>query len=414
MKKILFVDDEPNVLSAIQRQLHSIYKVETAPGPAEGLEALKNWRDYSVVVADMSMPEMNGVEFLSKVKELAPDIVRVMLTGYADQATVTEAINQGSIFRFLSKPCPTEQLIETLEACVRQNQLITAERELLEKTVGGSLKVLTELLAMTDPRRFGNAESLRDNIRLLAERLGVKVTWDLEAAAMLSQIGTVTIPPEVTLKMRLGHALSNNEKEILSRIPAIGSSLLANIPRLEEVAKIILYQNKQFDGRGFPDDNVAGEDIPLGARMLKVLWDLAQLEAKGLNRAIALQQLRAREGWYDPEILSAVMETAAVQEPSSVPDSKVILAVKFSHLRVGQVLQTDVETKTGVLLVPNGTRMTPMVLHWLRNFAALYGIKEPILVSNSPSEAAAEASDTRWAKRPAPVAPAPRPQNAPS
>src|SRR5579872_5253800 len=180
MKKILFVDDEPNVLSAIQRQLHSIYTVETAVGPVQGLTALKSWKDYAVVVADMAMPEMNGVEFLSKVKELAPDIVRVMLTGYADQGTVIDAINQGNIFRFLNKPCSTEHLIETLEACVRQNHLITAERDLLEKTFGGSLKVLTELLAMTDPRRFGSAESLRDNIRVLAEKLEVKTTWELE------------------------------------------------------------------------------------------------------------------------------------------------------------------------------------------------------------------------------------------
>ena len=212
MKKILFVDDEPNVLSALQRQLYNRYRVETAVGPQAGLAALANWRDYAVVVADMAMPEMNGVEFLTKVKELAPDIVRVMLTGYANQAIVIEAINHGNIFRFLNKPCSAESLVETLDASLRQNQLITAERDLLEKTFGGSLKVLTELLAMTDPRRFGNAETLRDNIRVLAEKLNIKVTWELEAAAMLSQIGSVTIPPELTLKVRLGHTLSANEK----------------------------------------------------------------------------------------------------------------------------------------------------------------------------------------------------------
>jgi response regulator RpfG family c-di-GMP phosphodiesterase len=399
MKKILFVDDEPNVLAAIQRQLHNRYQVETAVGPEAGLAALAHWRDYAVVVADMAMPQMDGVEFLAKVKELAPDIVRVMLTGYADQTTVIEAINQGNIFRFLNKPCSTENLIETLEASLRQNQLITAERDLLEKTFGGSLKVLTELLAMTDPRRFGSAETLRDNVRLLAEKLNVKATWELEAAAMLSQIGSVTIPPEVTLKMRLGHALSSNEKEILLRIPAIGSSLLANIPRLEEVARIILYQNKEFDGGGFPEDDLSGAAIPLGARMLKVLCDLAQIEAMGTARPLALQELRARQGCYDPRVLAAVAALEPSRSASAETDSKVLLAVKFSHLRVGHVLQSNVETKSGILLVPTGSRITPMSIHWLRNFASLYGIKEPILVVNPTSSLPRESFDTQWMAR---------------
>ena len=121
MKKILFVDDEPNVLSAIQRQLHGRFEVQTAVGAAPGLEALQNGRDFSVVVADMGMPKMSGVEFLAKACEMAPDVVRVMLTGYVNQTTAVEAINQGSIFRFLNKPCSTEKLVHTLEAAVAQH-----------------------------------------------------------------------------------------------------------------------------------------------------------------------------------------------------------------------------------------------------------------------------------------------------
>ena len=93
MKKILFVDDEPNVLSAIQRQLHQRFEVETAVGPIAGLEALQNGGDYSVVVADMGMPDMSGIEFLAKANHIAPNVVRVMLTGYVNQATAVEAIN---------------------------------------------------------------------------------------------------------------------------------------------------------------------------------------------------------------------------------------------------------------------------------------------------------------------------------
>ena len=155
MKKILFVDDEPNVLSAIQRQLHQQFEVETALGPVAGLTALVNWKDYSVVVADMGMPQMSGVEFLAEACQMAPDVVRVMLTGYVNQATAVDAINEGSIFRFLSKPCPTDKLVQTLKAAVAQHNLIVAERELLENTLGGSLKVLSEILALAEPKASG-------------------------------------------------------------------------------------------------------------------------------------------------------------------------------------------------------------------------------------------------------------------
>src|SRR5579863_5417363 len=186
MKKILFVDDEPNVLAALERQFRKHFPVEIAVGPASGLMALRNWKDYSVVVADMRMPEMNGVEFLTKVRESAPEVVRVMLTGNADQATAIEAINQGNIFRFLNKPCAPDKMMEALTAGIRQHELITAERELLEGTLQGSIKVLTELLAMAEPKAFGQAEMLRDNMRQLAVALKLPETWDLEVAAMLS------------------------------------------------------------------------------------------------------------------------------------------------------------------------------------------------------------------------------------
>jgi response regulator RpfG family c-di-GMP phosphodiesterase len=383
MKKILFVDDEPNVLSAIQRQLHGRFEVETATGAKAGLKALEKWPEYSVVVADMGMPDMSGIDFLAQVRELAPNVVRVMLTGYVNQATAVEAINKGHIFRFLSKPCPAEKLLETLEVSVARHNLILAEHELLDNTLGGSLKVLAEILALAEPRAFGVAESLRDSVRLLARSLNVTPIWDLEAAALLAQIGFVTIPPELILKSRQNEALTEREKEIFTRIPAIGSSLLSQIPRLEGVARIILYQNKRFDGGGFPDDAVAGEAIPLGARMLKILIDLARIESGGTKRTAALAQLQARAGWYDPRLLGAVMEQSPTTRVKTITSGSSASTITFASLRVGHVLCSNLETKGGILLVTAGVRITPMLMHRLRNFSSLYGIQEPILVDES-------------------------------
>jgi response regulator RpfG family c-di-GMP phosphodiesterase len=380
MEKILLVDDEPNVLAALQRGLRKQFAVDIAASGATGLLALENSHDYAVVVADMQMPEMNGVEFLAKVKDLSPDVVRVMLTGNADQKTAIEAINEGAIFRFLNKPCTAEKLAEVLAAGVRQHQLITAERDLLENTLRGSIKALTEILAMADSKAFGDAERLRNNVLLLAEAMQVPNLWELEVAAMLSQIGCVTIPPETLLKARQGGPLSAKEMEMFRHVPAVGAEVLARIPRMEGVARILGLMRKNYDGTGGPDETVAGDAIPLGARLLKVLGDLGELEAGGKSHQAALSELQKREGWYDPGILTLVCspeQSAALQRAAS---SRPCVPLGFAQLRVGHVLRADVETRDGVLIVIAGNRITPALLARLRNFCALSGVKEPIYV----------------------------------
>src|SRR4030067_3783918 len=150
-EKILFVDDDPNILSAYQRQLRKQFTVDTALGGDLGLTAIANHGPYSVIVADMGMPGMNGVQFLSKVKEIAPDSVRMMLTGNADQHTAMSAINEGNIFRFLTKPCQPEVITKVLTAGIEQYRLVTAEKDLLEKTLNGRVKGLNDTLAIVNP-----------------------------------------------------------------------------------------------------------------------------------------------------------------------------------------------------------------------------------------------------------------------
>jgi response regulator RpfG family c-di-GMP phosphodiesterase len=380
MKKILLVDDEPNLLAALQRALRTKFSIEIAVGGAAGLAMLQNWQEFAVVVSDMRMPGMDGVEFLTKVKEAAPDIVRIMLTGNSDQATAIEAINEGSIFRFLNKPCSPEHLAAALTAGFRQHQLITAERDLLENTLRGSIKVLTEILALADPKAFGHGEMLRDNMHELAAAMKMTDRWELEVAALLSPIGYVTIPAELLLKERNGALLSGEEQEMFRRIPAIGGSLLAQIPRLEEVAKILTYQGKCFDGSGHPDDEVAGAAIPQGARMLKILCDLADLEGAGKTHASALEQMRARRGWYDPQILELLNSPSVAAKLTKADPAKPSLALTFAQLRNGNVLRSDVVTRDGTLIVVAGNRITPALMARLKNFSQLSGIKEPIFV----------------------------------
>ncbi|SRR6266436_9835501 len=118
-EKVLFVDDDDLVLACFQRMLSRHFKVDTAPGPWEGLHAISTTGPYCVVVSDMRMPRLNGIQFLSKAKEMAPDTVGIILSGNLDDFTVEfEALGHNAIFKVLPKPCPYDQLIGIIKDAI--------------------------------------------------------------------------------------------------------------------------------------------------------------------------------------------------------------------------------------------------------------------------------------------------------
>lgn len=378
--KILCVDDEEYVLTGLQRTLRKQFQLDVAIGGAAGLQQLERDGPYAVVMADMQMPEMNGIEFLKRAETRWPDTVRVMLTGNADQKTAVDAVNLGHIFRFLNKPCEPDMLAATLQAALRQYQIVTAERDLLERTLNGSVKLLTDTLAMTDPAAFGRAQQLRDSMRRFAQHFNITQTWDLELAAMLAPIGSLAVPASVLQRSRDGLQLSGPEKDMLARVPETGANLLANIPRLENVARIVRYQEKNFDGSGHPTDPIAGEEIPIGARVLKVLNDLLLLEAKKVPRYKALESLPQCPGRYDPKVLEAVAASFDLVLPPEAGEKAVPRRVTLDELRVGHHLTAGIQTHDGTLIVSAGTTVTQIHLEKVRNFAELSGIREPFCV----------------------------------
>ncbi|HWD18577.1 MAG TPA: HD domain-containing phosphohydrolase [Verrucomicrobiae bacterium] len=378
--EILFVDDEPEVLAGFQRVLRKDFKIDIATGGEEALAAMAQRPPYAVVVADMRMPGLNGIDFLIKLEGKAPDTVRIMLTGNADQQTARDAINHGHIFRFLTKPCPPDELISALRAGLRQYQLITAERELLENTLHGSVKALSDILAMHDPDSFGRGQRLSQSMRSVANFLQLKPTWELELGAMLSQIGYVAVPVAVLEKARANYLLSPQEKDMIARAPLVGSNLLTNISRLETVAKIVLYQHKNFDGSGYPCDGVAGEQIPLGARILRILHDLQAAEASGKPTERAMSIMRKSPELYDPTVLEAIAASLDIFFTARQSDEAPTRAVSVKDLHVGDVLKSPAHTKDGVPIAPSGVRVSPILLEKLRNFADLDQLAEPILI----------------------------------
>ncbi len=382
MDRILFVDDEENILSAFQREFRKEFEIETAKDPEDGLRMVAARGPFAVIVSDFRMPKADGNRFLAAVKKIAPDSVRVMLTGHADVNMAIQAVNEGSVFRFLTKPCPSDTLGKVLTAAAQQYLLVTAERDLLENTLRGCIKVLTELLALVNPEAFGRSSRIRNRVCSIAEQMKLPNVWQLETAALLSQIGCVIFPAEVQKKSCTNEQLARDESRLFDMHPEVGSGLIEKIPRMEEIAEMIKYQGKHFDGTGFPLESRNGNDIPVGARLLKVALDLDVLEAAGMSAKDALQTLKERNGRYDPQILAALRTT--------LQDAKPKIEVRFlrlNQLTEGMILGEDLRSDNDLVLIAQGQEVNLAILIRLRQFARTSFIKEPfrVLVPTQPN-----------------------------
>lgn len=370
--KVLFVDDEPHILDSMKRQLRKRFNISTAQSGQEALEKCKNEGPFSVVVSDMRMPGMDGIELLTNIKGIYPDTVRLMLTGNADQGTAIEAVNKGQIFRFLNKPCPITVLAPSLALAIRQYRLITAEKELLDKTLKGSVKVLSELLSFANPAAFSSGLRIRAMVLEIAKELAIDNLWQLEIAALMSQIGCVTIPPDILNKLYTNTALDEEEQEMYFHHPQVGAKLLENIPRLEGVAKIIRNQFKDYHEYG--TDAVEDEELSLSAQILHALFDYHLLIFQGSNHVAALRLLRKKPGKYNENVLKLMDNIEPIRS------TQVVQSMPLKDLTVGMVVEEPIYSRNDTLLVPKGQEITFTVLQGLKNFSRKIGVKEPIRV----------------------------------
>lgn len=375
--RILIVDDEQNLLDSLKRQLRKHFHIETALGPEQGLKCIKTQPPFAVIVSDLRMPVMDGIEFLAQAGKLKPNSVRIMLTGNADLQNAIKAVNEGNIYRFLTKPCAIDLLANVLKQGVEQYRLVTAEKELLNKTLKGSIKVMSELLSLVNPEALGRSSRIRRYATDISRQLGITNLWLIETAAMLSQIGCVLLPEETIQKLYQGQQLSPDESQLFDMHPGIAANLISKIPRMQPVADIIALQDKRFDGSDSPKGSPKGKDIPLGARILKVVLDFDMLESKGFSQEKALNQLKLQWKWYDPSVLKAM-------ELFFEGKSKyVVKKIPLASLRAGMLLFEDVTNIQGQLLISRGEEVSPMLIKRLKNFAVKTKIKEPIFVSVS-------------------------------
>jgi response regulator RpfG family c-di-GMP phosphodiesterase len=371
--RILFVDDDPNILKGFQRNLRKQYDISVAESGPAALELIANTEPFAVIVADMQMPVMNGVEFLAQTRKLSPDSVRIMLSGNADQETPIAAINRGDIFRFVSKPCPAEDMARLLIVALAHFSRMQTEKDILSQTLKGSIDALSEVLSISKPAIFGKTARLKELVSMILGKLDIESDWQLESLPQLCQIGFVILPDALLSKLTSGSPLSEQERAVFEKHPQAASNLLAHIPRLEKLVEAVKYQLKGYDGSGLPKDKITGAAIPFGARLLRLIMDFNQLEISH-TASVAVTMLDKNSHLYDPELLSALQELVTSQEKQE------IVEVPISQLQAGMVIAADIHTSQGALLMCKGQEISQSLADRLINFGSNKGIPSRIAV----------------------------------
>lgn len=371
---VLFVDDEPHLLDGIARSLRQHFSIHTATSGAAGLHLLQTAGPFAVVVSDMRMPEMNGVQFLSKVSALAPDTVRVILTGQADLAQTIAAVNEGHIFRFLNKPCTTQFLQAAVENAIAQYRLITAEKVLLEQTLTGAVNMLLEILGAILPSAHGRASRLQRYIVALARSLPLAVDWQWPLAASVSQVGCISIPKDILAKVEAKQPLSDDEQRLFDSHPRMAGKMLEAIPRLEGVAAIVSGQNTPLT-QAETFAQLSGLDARTAGRiLLRAVLEYDRHVTEGHSASAATQAIRAANLGFPAQIYEAL---------PGIPMARreyIMRSVHLMDLAPGMVLDEPLVTLKGVCLVPAGNEVTPTLLQRLCGIDAGLKVRQPFRV----------------------------------
>jgi len=370
--KILLVDDEINILNSFKRILRNRFPFDVAQSGDEALALIEKNSTYAVVVSDMRMPGMDGITLLNKIKEVSPNTTRIMLTGNADQQTAIDAVNVGDVFKFMNKPCNATNFINTLESGVAQYKLVIAEKILLNKTLKETMNVLSEVLTIVNPDVFSRVVLIKQYMLKLAKNLKMPISWSFEPMIQLSQLGCIVFPSKNTNVANKGlpnkgSKFSKEHDKLVMEHPGLAADLIHKIPRMGQIAKTIRYQNKGFNGEGSPFDDVKGKQIPIGARMLKIVIDFLDFIDNGASQEQATLMLEEQSVLYDPELL------AAFRVAIDIPQNEETTMIALTELSVDMIIQEDIRTEADLLVAAKGQQVTEALLriinHCLKNKA---------------------------------------------
>lgn len=366
-RRILCVDDEPLVLEGLERTLFEHFDVTTESSSRKALEILRAGPAFAVILSDMRMPELDGAAVLSRAREIAPETSRMLLTGQSDINSAVAAVNQGQILRFLWKPCPAEALIQALELGVEQYRLVTAERELLERTVTGCVRLMSEVLSLVAPALFSRTQHIKALVTHMVKKLALEDPWRFEVAALFSMIGCVGLSEGTLEQVLARRPLSAVDQKAFDDHPLMAHRLLSAIPRFEEIAAMIKLQTGGPHG-------VPTNDIERGGAMLRVAFQIERVTAQGKSIADAVSLLDRKVEAGEHPFLKTLADFRNAE------GSTTVRALPVGQMTAEMILEEDVRTTNGVVVVPKGRELSMVLIERLFRFSRAGTLVEPIRV----------------------------------
>jgi len=357
----------------------------------EGLEALEN-DPGDLLFIDYRLGAKTGIEVFHEVQKIGFTNPVILLTGHGNEKIAVESLKAG-MADYLTKGTLTAPTLQrTMANVLEKHRLrqsnseqaqrveaadrelfrrIRSEKEVLEQTLIGSLEAMTHVLSIMNPDVFSRSIRISRYVVAIAKQMNLTVIWKLEVAALLSQIGFITFPPEILHNLARGKELGHQETLLYHQHPSIGADMIRKIPRMEKVADIIEHQEHTFDDQDAPIDP---DQVPFESRILKVAIDLDALESTGHTKQQALDHLRTHVKKYDPAVLNALRAISNKTLPFKTKE------VPMVDLSPPMVLAEDIRAKSGAIVLPKGQPVTFTMLTRLHNFSLFQPIREPISV----------------------------------
>lgn len=406
---LLLVDDEASILSALRRLFRPLgYRILTAESAAAGLAILER-ETVDLIISDMRMPEMDGATLLKQVRQRWPQIMRILLTGYADISSTVAAINEGEIYRYIAKPWDDNEIQTVVREALARQRLESENRRLtaltqaqneelkalnasLEQKVADRTAELRQALSfveqahgelkksfMTSVQVFaglielrsgpagkqlaGHGRRVAENARKLAKRLdlGEADVQNIMLAGLLHDIGKLGLPDDLLGKPY--NLLGVEQRAQVMKHPIIGQNILLGIERFRDAALIVRHHHECYDGSGYPD-RLAGIAIPQGARLLAVANDYDSLQVgtlvqRPLKPSEALDFLVENRGKrYDPAAVDAFVPMIA----ETLKTGLVEIPLRTMHLKPGMVVSRDLMHRDGYLLLAAGSLLKTEII----------------------------------------------------
>lgn len=362
LSRILMVDDDMDMLRAVVRRLEKHYDIVTAGSGDQGLEKIESDGPFPVIVSDMQMPGMDGIRFVQRARRKSPLSVFVMLTGEVNETTTLRAMNEGQVFRFITKPCSHEDLLATLEASWRQYHLINAEKQLLQKTLVGAVDAIVNIFETLMPDGMMRSTSIQRIVEAVQENLRIQKRWEYALASRLSLLGYGLVGRSLTDVVAQPHFSEKDEQELMEKACAKSAEVLTKIPRLKTTAEIIAKTVESTGAISTLTPISDSEVTQVGSTLLRVALEWESSKRVGLTAGEAISAMRRKL----PDLHQEVVNCLEDFEFEFVKANHQKIPVY--DLKVGMVIHKGIYSKDGRVLISEGRRLTQPLLEKLNSY----------------------------------------------